>query len=81
VPISVFAIAVFVVSVIQSTGRSFNAKNLVNDLEGVPNARIVSIAQSQAYEVREVHADQCGGRNCLTAPIPERDAAARLAEG
>jgi hypothetical protein len=80
VTISVFAVAVFVVSVIQTPRRGFDAKNMVHDLEGIPNPRIVSIAQSQAYEVREIHADQRGGRNRLTIPIPERNAAARLAE-
>jgi hypothetical protein len=75
-PIPVFAVAVFVVPVIESAGGSFNAKNSVHDLEGILDPRIESIAQSQAYEVRKIHADQRGGRNCLTVPISERDAAA-----
>ncbi len=67
--VSVLAVSILVVAVIDRPGRGLNTKDMVDYPYGVLDPRIISTTQSQAHEIGEVQAHECRGQDQLSVAV------------
>src|SRR6185312_6050966 len=78
-PVRILAIAVLVVTMVDTAGRRLHLQHAIDDHERVHDARIPGAAQPEPHEVGKIHAHERASENRLAGPIAQPDLPGQLA--